>query len=97
MAQLEEWDPQTRNRFRDSPCSSCEEVGGHVKTKLHICYIYVRSLGLAHAIPLAGGSASAVLQSTCKMNVQQVMEAHPVVIMAFERFKPGSQHESGPA
>lgn len=57
--------------------------GVHMKTMLHICWYICATyaLGLAHAISLADGSVSALLQSTCKMNVQQVIEAQSFVIL----------------
>jgi hypothetical protein len=48
--------PKAGNRVRESPCSSCYKF--HIKTTLHICYIYAEYLGQSHACCLVGGSDS---------------------------------------
>ena len=55
-AQLEERDPKASNRVRDRLCS--QYYGTYTETKLHIGYINVGGLGLAHVCSLFSGSVS---------------------------------------
>jgi hypothetical protein len=65
-AQLEKWEPQADNRFRDSHCSSYWRT--FMKTKLDIYYKCAGCLSPVHACSLVGSSISGSSQGSRLIN-----------------------------
>jgi hypothetical protein len=72
------------SRFRDSLCSSC--WGTHMKTKLHIWYIYAEGLGPACAHSLVGGGFS--LWEPLRVQVSWLCWSSCVVLILFPSLNP---------